>query len=71
MGEGPGALTTDAISKITNADYAKKSTYAAPADGKWDVITAKHNIPQTRANWDKVLQKYRKIVRSAISAPQS
>lgn len=69
--QGPGDLSTDAISRITNVDYSNTGVFPPLPGDAWDVITAGHGIPQTRANWDEVLRKYRKIVRGAVNAPQS
>lgn len=57
----PGAeLNNAAIQAITNVGEGNVSI----PEGKWQVITASHNIPESRRNWDKVLIKYRDAVRT-------
>jgi hypothetical protein len=63
----PGAeVDMKAISAITNT---------APVVGgfaglSWEIISASHNIPESRRNWDQVLINYRNAVRGRTAVAQ-
>lgn len=64
---GPGDVDSDIIAKVTNVDPV---TLGPHASEKWDILSSEAGIPQTRRDWDKMLRKYRKIVRGQLSADE-
>jgi len=66
--QGPGT-TPDA--KATNMKSAADAY--APADGGWGMVGMPTGFPQTRLDWDKILEEYRKLIRGEEGkiAPQS
>lgn len=58
-----GEVQNKNIQAITNVGNENASLLA----GEWQVITADHNIPESRRNWDQVLIKYRNAVRGKTS----
>jgi hypothetical protein len=65
--KGPGN-TPD--TKYTNMGSAPD--YNSAGDAGWDIADPTNGMPQTRDDWDKILEEYRKIVRSEFGkiAPQ-
>jgi hypothetical protein len=59
--QGPGNPATEIIQKVTNVGPAPE--YAPNASGSWDILTGQSGVPQTRRDWDKMLQLYRSVVR--------
>ncbi len=56
---------------VTVSNMGPGPTYASAGDQGWQTVDTSQ-MPQTRANWDKKLEEYRKIVRSESGriAPQ-
>lgn len=63
----PGdSVSTEAIAKITNVGTDGSSE----GGGNWEIITPKHQIPESRLDWDSILIKYRTVVRGTSGAAQ-
>lgn len=63
----PGAeVDMAAIAAITNTGTLE----GGMAGATWQIITADHNIPESRRNWDQVLINYRNAVRGRTAVAQ-
>ena len=61
-----GEVDNAAIQAITNVGEGN----ATVPEGKWQIISAGHNIPESRRNWDQVLIKYRNAIRGSAAVAQ-
>jgi len=66
--QGPG---TDPGPSVTN--LGGPPSYLREGDDKWVTVDASTGMPQTRQDWDAILEEYRKIIRSEEGklSPQS
>jgi len=59
-----GGIDDVAIQAITNVGGENTSS----PEGNWQIITASHNIPESRRNWDQTLINYRNLTRGNAGA---
>jgi hypothetical protein len=57
--QGPGNPTDENIQSVTNVGPA----YEYDPLASWTIISSKMGVPQTRRDWDRMLRKYRSIIR--------
>ena len=63
--QGPGSPDDEVIQKVTNV--GPEPDFGPHPSGSWDILTGEAGIPQTRRNWDKMLQLYRRVVYGELS----
>jgi hypothetical protein len=63
----PGAeVDMNAVALVTNTQLVE----GVNTEGSWQIISASHNIPESRRNWDQVLINYRNAVRGSAVVAQ-